>query len=393
MKIVITSDIHLGKYKYGKINNQTGYDLRTEDILNNLDAAINYAIKIKSDYFFILGDFYHTKRPHQIFRKLLASKISKILRNNIEVFLLIGNHDQGKTASHDLIELSEMRDLITKLHVIDQPQSFEFEDSLFCFLPCINKVDLNIKNEDEIKFSIDNIKKFTKEAEKSNKKNKIFLGHFGTDKSQAGKSFDLGTIETHSERVIQLKIFDPKIWSKVYLGDIHKPQEMNDFVRHPGSVARVDFGEEFEEKGFYLYCDGKDEFIKIPDREFKTLEADFTKGEARELMETFCDEIQDLDLSESITRLKIRINMSKRKLINFKGIEDYLKEQSWNYIGKTITEIDDRNEDIIIDNNDDLDHIAVFDSYVDSVKDQMDRNIFDDLKKEGKILISEELNS
>jgi hypothetical protein len=305
--------------------------------------------------------------------------------------LLLGNHDQGKTSGHDLVELLEVSDQISHLHVIDKPMTFEHNELLLCFLPCVNKIDFNLKKEDDYAYNMEQIKLLSGKASKSDKKYKFFFGHFGTDNSVAGKSFDLGSV-THKDRIISLKAFDPSIWTRVYLGDIHKQQELNDFVRHPGSIARVDFGEEFEEKGFYYFEDGNDEFIQVHDREFKTLEVNLT-DKPRDTMQQFCSDVQDLDLLNSIVRFRVTINASERKLINFKAIEEYLKEESWNYIGKSITEIDDRMEEITIDTNKELNHIVVFDNFIENIKHQIDNDIIEDVKREGKQILGEVLNS
>ena len=104
MKAIILSDIHLGRYKYGKMDIQQGIDTRTQDILNNIDQMIEYAIKNKVDIIIITGDLYHIKRPDQVFRRLLTQKIEKMLANKFEVFIILGNHDQGRTKGHDLVE-------------------------------------------------------------------------------------------------------------------------------------------------------------------------------------------------------------------------------------------------------------------------------------------------
>jgi DNA repair exonuclease SbcCD nuclease subunit len=393
MKTVFISDIHLGKYKYGKINAETGLDLRTEDIMSNIDQSIDFAIKKKVNSFIIAGDFYHKKRPLPIFRKLLASKLNRLLTANIETFLLLGNHDQGKTSGHDLTELSEVGDHINNLHVIDEPQNFVIEDTNFCFLPCVNKIDYEIQ-EHETEFNIKTINSFASQKTKADKN--IFIGHFGTDKSIAGKGFDLGMIQDQDSkhiRVVPLSTFDEKFWTRVYLGDIHKPQELNSFSRHIGSIARVDFGEEYETKGFYYYEDGKDEFIKLHDREFKSLEVNLDNDKARETMTEFCENVQDLDLSEAIVRLKITIRQSDRKMINFDFLENFLKEESWNYIGKNLLEITTDKESITLDTNDELNHIELFKKYIDLISDKIDEDLIEDVQKEGEMILAGVLNS
>ena len=122
MKAVILSDIHLGRYKYGKIDVELGYDTRTHDILNNIDQVIEYAAKQNADMIIITGDFYHIKRPDQIFRRLMSQKIEKMLSFDFDVYLMLGNHDQGRTKGHDLVEFVELSSQISNLHVIEKEE-------------------------------------------------------------------------------------------------------------------------------------------------------------------------------------------------------------------------------------------------------------------------------
>ena len=214
MKAVIVSDVHIGKIKYGKIDPKTGVDNRVEDILKNIDQTIDYAIENKVEAYFILGDIYHSKRPVPFFRELFSSRISRVLENDIEVFILIGNHDQGKTISHDLTEMREISKHIKKLHIIDTPEVLEFNDSLLCFLPHVNKIEFNLRDEDYYDFNIKNIRELDKKASKSSKKHKFFFAHFGTNESQTGNSFDLGTIESKQQRVVPIKEFKKETWTK-----------------------------------------------------------------------------------------------------------------------------------------------------------------------------------
>lgn len=395
MKSVIISDIHLGKYKYGKVNAETGHDLRTDDIIGNVDQSIDFAIEKKVDAFIVDGDFFHKKKPMPIFRRVFTNRINRILSNGIEVFLLLGNHDQGKTSGHDLVELCEISEQLDKLHVIEKPQCIEFKDSLLCFLPCVNKIDYE-STCSEVDFNMQQIPLLTAEASKSKKTYKIFFGHFGTDHSIAGKSFDLGTItdqDAKHVRVVPLDAFDPKVWTKVYLGDIHKPQMLNDFCRHVGSIARVDFGEEDEEKGFFLFENGKDTFINVKDREFKTLFVDLEDDKPRDVMKEFCDTVQDIDISQAIVRLKINIKTSDKPLINFSYLEQYLQEQSWNYIGKTIIELSEDRTSVSLSTNDELDHVDLFKKYVtQTLKDKVDKDQYQVILDEGMKILSEVLN-
>lgn len=388
MGLGIISDVHLGRYKYGKLNPETGLDRRTEDILANVEQAIQIASDRNAHTFMILGDLYHLKRPLPIFREVLAKKIAKALKRDMDVFIILGNHDQGRTSSHDLVEFGELDELIDNFHVIDRPDFFEEGEYFYAFLPHVNQTQLNISNQEFYKYQIEQIERLTGIAKKSKAKYKFFFGHFGTDRSIAGKSFDVGKAGK-SPRTIPVKSFDKEVWTRVYLGDIHKQQELNDFCRHVGSVARVDFGEEFEEKGMYWFEDGEEEFIKFEDREFKTLELDLS-SDARKKMGQFCEDVQDVDVSEAVVRLKVTIKEEDRDLISWKGLEEYLKEESWKYVGKSITEIRKEGEDAVVDEDRALDYVKMFKDYVKQidVDDDMAKKVDD----EGTKILAEVLN-
>jgi DNA repair protein SbcD/Mre11 len=391
MSLIVTSDIHLGRYKYGRLNSKTNLDFRTEDILNNVDSVLSFAKKSKAKYMAILGDLYHLKRPLEIFRRALSDKLYKILQADIELFIILGNHDQGKTAAHDLVEFSVLSRMIDKFHVIDRPEIIEREDYLFCFFPHVNQIELNIANEDFYKYQIDQITELGKKADKSKQKYKMFFGHFTTDQSKLGNSFDIGTSAKSAGKIIPAKIFSQANWTKVYLGDIHKAQEITDVLRHPGSIARVDFGEEHDEKGFFYFNQGKDEFVRLEDRQFQTLEVNLTTDPRKE-MAKFCEDVQDLDLSKSISRLMVTIKQKDRGLINFKGIEEYLKESSWNYVGKTINEVQDDQNVVTINESTNLDYVKTFKNFVHQIRDEIEPEIFEDVLTEGEDVLSKILN-
>jgi hypothetical protein len=161
---------------------------------------------------------------------------------------------------------------------------------------------------------------------------------------------------------------------------------MNDFCKHVGSTARVDFGEELEEKGFYYFEDKKDEFVELNDRKFKTLDLNLFVDDPRKEMEKFCNDIQDLDLKQTITRLRVKIKAKDRKLIKFEGVENYLKEETWSYIGKNVTEIQGDREDIRLETSEDLNYVNIFNEYIKKIS--LDESLLELVKKEGeKVLI------
>ena len=396
MKAVILSDIHLGRYKYGKMNTELGIDTRTQDIVHNLNEAIKFAINKKVDMIIITGDLYHIKRPDQIFRRIMSHCIEKMLESKLKVFIILGNHDQGRTKGHDLVELVELSSQIPNLHVIEHPRTQlvgkDGDYKLLTFFPHPNKIENNIKREDFHNYQIKEINELQDISKNIlNAKYKLFFGHFGTDCSKLGNSVDLGQVSKGN--VVPLSIFDKDVWTRVYLGDIHKQQELNGFCRHVGSLCKVDFGEEGEKKGFYFYEDGKDEFIEVKDRNFMTIEADLT-GDIQEKFNTL-EQIAKVEpnIKESITRLKLTIKAIDRKIIPIEDLEKLLREKSWNYIGKTITEIhDDDKSELSVKEMAELDHMDIFHKYLEGQKEDNKKEVFDIMVEEGKKILDDVLN-
>lgn len=387
MKLVILSDTHIGRYKYGKIND-SGNDSRTDDILSNIDQAIEFSKKNEVDAIIFDGDLYHEKKPLEIYKRLFAKRISKILSYNIHVFILTGNHDQGKTSAHNISELGEICAHVDNLHIIEKPEIISFDDDLeFYMLPHVNRIDLNIQKDQFGKYQLEQIKKLCTKAENSKCKYKLFFGHFGTNISKSGHSFDLGTLSDLDD-IVNIGEFDKNVWNKVYLGHIHRQQELNEFCRHVGSIARIDFGEENDQKGFYFWDNGKDSFIKLNDRKFKTITFDLNCDDVKEKMKKECDKMQDYDLSETITRLKVIIKQKDKKIISFKGVEDYLKQSSWTYIGKSIEEIrEDKSNIILSETSDELNYQEIFASYVSKL--DLKTDLLERVKEKGKTILSE----
>jgi hypothetical protein len=91
-------------------------------------------------------------------------------------------------------------------------------------------------------------------------------------------------------------------------------------------------------------------------------------------------------LKETITRLRVKIKTKDRHLIKFDGIEKYLREESWNFIGKNITEIQDDRENITLETSEDLNYVNIFNDYIKKLS--LHESLIKPVKEEGeKVLI------
>jgi exonuclease SbcD len=382
-KGVIVSDIHLGEYPYGKTDVDTGLNTRFLDFLYNLDQSIDFAIANKVDFFFIVGDIYRNKHPSSKIRKQFAPRIKRLVQKHIRVILMTGNHDMTTSAdgAHAMSEMEELCDLIDGLEVYSSPTIVQMEDNTELYiLPYVNRGEQKLLTVQELlAFQITKIKEFNKLTHKSVTDNKLFFGHFGTDKSMVGNSFDLDMSDDENENVVKVELFSEGNWTQVYLGHIHKQQILDEkgIVKHVGSLGRVDFAEQDEQKGFYFYQNGKDEFVPIKDRTFKTfnltLEADH-KIKIAALLER----MQKTDLSTAIVKVKVEIKQTYYSEARLDLIENYLKDHSWHFTGLDISVIPDEIDKDVV-------RITTEDTPSDALKKFIDKNTdrFEGIEKEA----------
>ncbi|GAI72228.1 unnamed protein product, partial [marine sediment metagenome] len=113
----------------------------------------------------------------------------------------------------------------------------------------------------------------------------IFAAHLAAAEatySGSERSVIIGNDPVFSTQLLAQKEFD-----YVALGHIHKFQDLNPNddipVVYPGSIERINFGEEKEDKGFCLVNIGKGktsyEFIPVPARRFITIDSVIPQGE------------------------------------------------------------------------------------------------------------------
>jgi hypothetical protein len=144
-----------------------------------------------------------------------------------------------------------------------------------------------------------------------------------------------------------------------------------------GSLGRVDFAEQDEQKGFYYYQNGKDEFVPIEDRTFKTfnlkLEADH-KVKIAALLER----MQKTDLSTAIVKVKVEIKQTYYSEARLELIENYLKDHSWHFTGLDISVIPDEIDKDVV-------QITTEDTPSDALRKFIEKNTdrFEGIEKEA----------
>jgi exonuclease SbcD len=132
--------------------------------------------------------------------------------------------------------------------------------------------------------------------------------------------------------VFRTQVLAQKEFNYVALGHIHKFQDLNlnhhPPVVYPGSIERINFGEEKEDKGVCMVNieEGNTsyEFIPLPARKFITI--DVIISQEQDPTDTLIGEIEKVDLSEAVVRVFYTLPAEREDLLDFKRISFALEK-------------------------------------------------------------------
>jgi DNA repair protein SbcD/Mre11 len=345
IRILHFADLHLGVETYGRIDPATGLSSRLGDFLAALDQVVDYALSNDIDLVLFCGDAYRSRDPSQTYQREFAKRIRKLSGNNIRVFLLAGNHDLpnalGRATSVEIFDTLS----IENVTVANVPQSHRLETGKgtiqIVALPWVRYGRL-LSREDTKNLSMEQLNKKIEDiltnwinaqaAALDLHLPAILAGHLAHSDAVVG-----------SERIMMVgrdyfllrsTIANPA-FDYVALGHMHKQQTIARPVPvvYPGSLQTIDFGDEDQEKGFYVIeldenaARGKRlksyEFHPVGARRFLTVKID---AETDNPTETVLQAVAKKDVKDAIVRLQIKVSAAKEGLLQENEIKKSLKE-------------------------------------------------------------------
>ncbi len=264
MKILHFADLHIGVETYGRLNPETGLSTRLEDFLKALDQLVDYAIDNKVDLVLFCGDAYKSREPTQTQQREFAKRIYRLSTAGIPIFLLIGNHDLpnaiGKATSTEIFDTLTVKNV----YVSNRPEVQRIPTASGIIqvvsLPWLRRSDLLTK-EDTKNLNFEQIDQRLKEAmtriiadkakELDPELPAVLAAHVWVVGATVGSESSMTIGQEHALTVSNI---DNPVFDYIALGHLHKHQVLskNPPVVYAGSLARLDFGEAEDEKGFYL---------------------------------------------------------------------------------------------------------------------------------------------
>ena len=342
VKILHLSDIHLGSgFSHGKINPETGINTRLEDFVNSLKICIDRAIAEPVDLVLFGGDAFPDATPPPYVHEAFASQFRRLADAKIPAILLVGNHDQHSQGSGGA-SLSIYRTLVVPGFIVgDTIATHRLETQngavQVITLPWLNRSTLLTRPETEgLALAEVNemlIQKLQPVLEAEIRRldrdlPTVLLAHVMADRATLGAEKFLAVGKGFT---IPMSMLIREEFDYVALGHVHKHQNLNPSndppVVYPGSIERVDFGEEKEDKG-YIFLEVESgkvewEFCTLPARPFITIEIDVSQAE--DPLEEVLTAIAQQEIEQKVVRLIYKLRSQQLDLINTSALDRALQ--------------------------------------------------------------------
>jgi exonuclease SbcD len=312
---------------YGRVDPATGLSSRLGDFLSTLNYALDWALENDVHLALIAGDVFKNRDPTPTVQREFARCVRKLSAAGMPLFLLVGNHDVPNALQRaNTVEIYSTLEvpLVTVakkpgVHIVKT----RVGEVQIVAVPWISRSYLLTQTEHR-----------NLDPEKLNLATVELIESF-IDREAVGLDPALPAVLTahaavqgatvSSERSITLghEVVIPKSvlanprFDYVAMGHIHKYQVLSHGrppIVYPGSLERIDFGEERDPKGFVVVeidepgADGVREvrhtFHEVPARRFLTITVDAAHDFPTDEVIRRIDERSDM-IEDAIVRLVI----------------------------------------------------------------------------------------
>ncbi len=345
------ADLHLGVENHGSLDPSTGLHSRVQDFATSLEEVFDLAIEKSVDLVLFAGDMYKNCDPTPTHQRVFAHQLQRLQAARIPIVLVVGNHDApgafGKATSVDIFSTLQLENT----HVIRRPKpkllrlDTAHGPVQVAGLPWPTRHALLTRDEyrdwsleqirDEIKriYSA-RIDEYARQLDPTLPG--ILVAHLAAADAVLSGG-ERTAIIGQDPALLKGTLANPA-YDYVALGHIHKYQDLNPGHHPPvvysGSLERIDFGEEGEDKGFCLVRIAEDatmprgrkttvEFVPVAARRFVTIELKVLNGQdATERIVAACAEA---DLTDAVVRVLYHLPAGYATPIDLQRVRQALK--------------------------------------------------------------------
>ncbi|MBC7232855.1 MAG: exonuclease SbcCD subunit D [Chloroflexi bacterium] len=340
VKVLHFADLHIGVENYGRLDAATGLHTRLLDFLRSFDELVAYAFKEQVDLVLFAGDAYKNRDPNPTHQREFAKRIRQLAAADIPVFLLTGNHDipniAGRANTLDIFPTLEVPNVYVARKLATYRIQTRSGPLQIVALPWLVRSHLLSRDEyknrtlaeiDEL--TLATIEKLLQvEIASLDPHIPTILAVHGSVQGavySSERSVMLG-----QEIILPRNLLTNPAFDYVALGHIHRHQELasNPPVVYSGSLDRIDFGEEKEEKGFVVAEVERGhacyQFVKLAStRPFVTIEV---QADGADPMAQVREAIAQHELQEAIVRLIIHTTAEKNHFLDDNEIHKLLDQ-------------------------------------------------------------------
>ena len=391
MRILHFSDLHIGVENYGRIDPATGLSTRLGDFLGSLDEVVEFALNEKVDLVLLAGDAYKGRDPSQTHQREFAKRLHTISSAGIPVFLLVGNHDLPNASSRaNAVEIFPTLE-VPNIHIADNLQTYNISTPAgplqVVAVPWPRRGGILTREEsrgltiEEVRQRIEDVMTIGIQARVDALDPEIpaiLTGHVTINGSTVGteRSMMLG-----NDHVLLVSAVHRPELDYVALGHIHKHQILRrepPMVVYSGSLQRVDFSEEGDDKGFCVIdldtaapqgqrlVDFR--FQPVRARPFVTIDVQVLPGEPDPTANVL-RAIARRDIADAVVRVRVRVRTPAPAAVATPLREGEIREalQPAHYIAAVSLEIDGpRRTRLDRDSADDLQPMQALRLYLES---------------------------
>ena len=341
IRMLHLADLHIGMENYGRIDPATGIHGRVLDFLRRFDEVIEYGLAHDVDLVIFAGDAFKTRDPNPTYQREFARRIKRLSNAGVPTILLVGNHDlpamEKKATSLDIFRTLAVPNVTVgwrdEMHRIETKRGpvqvacvpYPMRQRL------LSRQEYRGKNLEELDRALTDIvgdMVHGLAAELDPAIPSVLAGHFTVGGATFGSE---RSVMIGSDVVVLKSVLADPVWDYVALGHIHKHQELNGGVTpaivYPGSLERIDFGEEGDPKGFCWVELARGEtnwqFIPMQVRPFVTIWAD--ARDADDPTRVVLDEISRKDVTDAVVRVNIKLRAHQESKLREKDVMAALK--------------------------------------------------------------------
>lgn len=354
IRLIHFADLHLGVENYGRLDPQTGLPGRVMDFLRCLDFLVETALREEVDLVLFAGDAYKIRDPSPTHQREFARRIRRLAEAGIQVFLLVGNHDlPGATNRAHSVDIFHTL-AVPNVTVADRPRLHLLETRRgpvqVVAIPWLTHNRILLREEYRGLSMEEIYQEVVRRVEAFLTGEKGAIGQL--DREVPAVLAFHGTVQGAvygSEQSVLLGrdiVLPPSLVRQpgldyVALGHIHKHQVLwkDPPVVYAGSMERVDFGEEKEEKGFVLAevrpGGTTYQFVPTPARPMRTLtlrpQQPNPTGEVLEVLE-------GQPLEDTIVKVVIHMRPEQEALLDERAVRRALEPA--HYVAAIVKEVE-----------------------------------------------------